>query len=245
MDNLPSTLIVIPARLEATRLPGKPLADIGGVPMIVRVMQQALKADIGPVVIAAGSPLIKEAVEKYGGRAILTDPALPKGTDRVFAALNEVENKDDYKYVVNIQGDMPFVDPSSVKIALNCLIQCKADMATLAVSKEDPEAFHNPNVVKIAASAQGAYYRAHYFSRAPIPHGEGSFFHHLGIYAFTRPALETFVQLPLSPLEQRESLEQLRALEHGMTITFAEVSQEALSVDTPEDLERARALVTR
>jgi 3-deoxy-manno-octulosonate cytidylyltransferase (CMP-KDO synthetase) len=243
MNNQRAPLIIIPARLEATRLPDKPLADIGGIPMVVRVMQQALKAGIGPVVVAAGHPRIKEVVEHYGGQAVLTDPTLPSGTDRVFAAVKALAGENGERFIINLQGDIPFVDPAFLNAALECLITCKTDIATLAALKDDAGDFHNPNVVKIAASSLNNFYRAHYFSRAPIPPGEGPFFHHLGIYAFTQQALKTFVHLPLSPLEKRERLEQLRAIENGMTISFAAVDGDVLSVDTPEDLEEARRMV--
>jgi 3-deoxy-manno-octulosonate cytidylyltransferase (CMP-KDO synthetase) len=231
-------IVLIPARMASTRLPGKPLADIAGKPMIVRVWEQAVAAGVGPVVVAAAEREIAEAVEKAGGRAIMTAPDLPSGSDRIFAALQEAGGGHDV--VINLQGDLPALDPAYVRTVLEALPG--HDIATLVAEIDDPADTDNPNVVKPAVAWETAGKgRALYFSRARIPHGAGPVFHHVGIYAYTRDALARFVKLPPSPLEQREKLEQLRALEAGMTIAVARVDKVPLSVDTPEDLEKARA----
>src|SRR6185312_13885785 len=229
-------IVLIPARMASTRLPGKPLADIAGKPMIVRVWEQAVAAKVGPVVVAAAEREIALAVEKAGGQAVLTDPDLPSGSDRIFAALEAVGGGHDV--VVNLQGDLPALDPAYVRAVLEALPG--HDIATLAAEIDDRSDHDNPNVVKPAVAWNGSKGRALYFSRARIPHGAGALFHHVGIYAYTREALARFVALPPSPLETREKLEQLRALEAGMTIAVARVDKVPLSVDTPEDLAEAR-----
>ncbi|MBV9992093.1 MAG: 3-deoxy-manno-octulosonate cytidylyltransferase [Alphaproteobacteria bacterium] len=231
-------IVLIPARMASTRLPGKPLADIAGKPMIVRVWEQAVAAEVGPVVVAAAEREIAATIEAAGGRAVMTAPDLPSGSDRIFAALQAVGGGHDV--VVNLQGDLPALDPSYVRGVIAALPG--HDIATLAAEIDDPTDFDNPNVVKPAIAWTSATLgRALYFSRARIPHGAGALFHHVGIYAYTRDALARFVALPPSPLEGREKLEQLRALEAGMTIAVARVDKVPLSVDTPEDLERAKA----
>jgi 3-deoxy-manno-octulosonate cytidylyltransferase (CMP-KDO synthetase) len=236
-------IVLIPARMASTRLPGKPLAEIGGVPMIVCVWRQSVTANIGPVVVAAAEPEIVAAVERCGGRAVLTDPDLPSGSDRVFAALNAVDPKAAHDVIVNLQGDLPALDPVQIRIVSEALGD--ADIATLAAEIDDPAERINPSVVKpvVAWEADGRSGRALYFTRASAPSGEGALFHHIGIYAFRRESLARFVSLPPSPLEKREKLEQLRALEAGMTIRVARVDSVPLSVDTPADLEKARALL--
>ena len=238
-------IVLIPARLASTRLPDKPLADIAGEAMIVRVWRQAMAAKAGPVVVAAAEQAIVDAIAHAGGRAVLTDPQLPSGTDRIFAALRSVDPKGAHDVVVNLQGDLPALDPASVRAVTDALAAGKADMATLAAAIDDPADFDNPSVVKpvVAWDKDGRFGRALYFTRARAPSGEGELFHHIGIYAFTRKALERFVSLPPSPLEKREKLEQLRALEAGMIIAVARVDSVPLSVDTPADLEKARRLL--
>ena len=238
-------IVLIPARLASTRLPDKPLADIAGEAMIVRVWRQAMAAKAGPVVVAAAEQAIVDAIAHAGGRAVLTDPQLPSGTDRIFAALRSVDPKGAHDVVVNLQGDLPALDPASVRAVTDALAAGKADMATLAAAIDDPTDFDNPSVVKpvVAWDKDGRFGRALYFTRARAPSGEGELFHHIGIYAFTRKALERFVSLPPSPLEKREKLEQLRALEAGMIIAVARVDSVPLSVDTPADLEKARRLL--
>lgn len=243
MSGPQNPIVLIPARMASTRLPGKPLALIGGVPMIVCVWRQAVAANIGPVVVAAAETEIVAAVEKAGGKAVLTDPDLPSGSDRVFAALNAVDPHGKHDVIVNLQGDLPALDPAQIQIVADALAD--ADIATLAAEIDDPAERTNPSVVKpvVAWESDGLSGRALYFTRASAPSGDGSLFHHIGIYAFRRASLARFVSLPPSPLEKREKLEQLRALEAGMTIRVARVDSVPLSVDTPADLEKARALL--
>ncbi|HEX4861147.1 MAG TPA: 3-deoxy-manno-octulosonate cytidylyltransferase, partial [Rhizomicrobium sp.] len=229
------------ARMASTRLPGKPLADITGTPMIVRVWRQAVAAGLGPVVVAAAEREIADAVEAAGGKAVMTAPDLPSGSDRIFAALQAIDPQGIHDAVVNLQGDLPAIDPSAIRASLEAL--GSADIGTLAAEIGDAADAGNPNDTKavVAWEAGGRLGRALYFTRARAPHGEGPLFHHVGIYAFRREALGRFVRLAPSPLEKREKLEQLRALEAGMTIAVARVDEVPLSVDTQEDLERARA----
>jgi 3-deoxy-manno-octulosonate cytidylyltransferase (CMP-KDO synthetase) len=242
-----SAIVVIPARMASTRLPGKPLADIAGVPMIVRVWRQAVAANVGPVIVAAAEREIASAIESAGGTAYLTDPDLPSGSDRVFAAVEKFDPEQNHGVVVNLQGDLPALDPESVRAVVDALAATGTDIATLAAEIDDPADYNNASVVKpvVVWDVTGERGRALYFSRARIPTGEGPLFHHVGIYAFRRAALARFVKLAPSPLERREKLEQLRALEAGMTIAVARVDAVPLSVDTPADLEKARALLGR
>jgi 3-deoxy-manno-octulosonate cytidylyltransferase (CMP-KDO synthetase) len=237
-------VVIIPARMASSRLPGKPLADIGGVPMIVRVWAQAMKAGVGPVVVAAAEQEIADAVERAGGHAVLTHPDLPSGSDRIFAALQGIDPGGRYDTVINLQGDLPALDPGQICAAAAAL--SGFDIATLAAPITLDEDRTNPAVVKavVAWDPAGARGRALYFTRATAPAGEGPLFYHVGLYAFTRAALERFVALPPSPLEQREKLEQLRALEAGMSIAVARVDAVPLSVDTPDDLEYARKTIS-
>lgn len=236
-------IVIIPARMAAARLPGKPLADIGGQPMIVRVLRAALAADIGPVAVAAGDPEIVEAVRAAGGRAVLTDPALPSGSDRILAALTALDPDGRHDVVINLQGDMPFVQAQVLTACADLLAdQAACDIATV-VTPEDSEADRtNPDVVKaVLALAEGAKAgRAMYFTRSVL-HGPGPIWRHVGIYGYRRAALERFNAAPPSPLERREKLEQLRALEMGLQIWAARIDKAPISVDTPDDLARARA----
>ena len=241
-----NAIVLIPARMASTRLPGKPLADISGQAMIVRVWRQAVKAGIGPVVVAAAEEAIVAAVERAGGTAVLTDPDLASGSDRVHEALIGIDPDRRYDAIVNLQGDLPALDPNTIREVAATLHDSGADIATLAAPITDPADWDNPHVVKpvVAWDANGRRGRALYFTRARAPAGEGPLFHHVGIYAFTRPALAHFVALSPSPLEKRERLEQLRALEAGMRIDVARIDAVPLSVDTPEDLERARQQIS-
>jgi 3-deoxy-manno-octulosonate cytidylyltransferase (CMP-KDO synthetase) len=224
--------------MAATRLPGKPLADIGGLPMIVRVLRQAEAAGVGPVAVAAGDTEIVEAVEAAGGRAILTDPALPSGSDRILAALEVLDPAARHDVVINLQGDMPFVAPSVVADCARVLEEVpQADIATLVAPESAIEDRTNPDVVKAIVSASG---RALYFTRSSL-YGEGHIWRHIGIYGYRREALALFNAAKPSPLERREKLEQLRALELELTIWTAIAAEAPISVDTPADLERARA----
>lgn len=236
-------IVVIPARLAATRLPGKPLADIEGLPMIVRVLNQALEADVGPVAVAAGDPEIVEVVRAAGGTAVLTDPHLPSGSDRILAALAELDHGAHHDLVINLQGDMPFVGPEVLKACVGLLRDhSTCDIATVVAPEGSPADRENPDVVKavMALQPEGETGRALYFTRSTL-YGDGPIWRHVGIYGYRRGALQRFNAAVPSPLEQREKLEQLRAMELGMSIWAAIVQTAPISVDTPADLEAARA----
>jgi 3-deoxy-manno-octulosonate cytidylyltransferase (CMP-KDO synthetase) len=238
-------MIVIPARMAATRLPGKPLADIGGVPMIVHVLRRAQEAAVGPVVVATDSEAIAAAVTKAGGRAVLTRADHTCGSDRIYEALEQIDADGGAKIIVNLQGDLPMLSPAAIAAALAPLGDPAVDIATIAAEIAVPEERSDPNVVKVVGTpVSPGRLRALYFTRATAPAGEGPLYHHIGIYAFRRAALGKFVKLPPSPLERREKLEQLRALEAGMRIDVALVDAVPLGVDTPADLEKARAMLT-
>lgn len=260
-------IIIIPARMASTRLPNKPLADIAGAPMIVQVMRRALAAKIGRVVVACDGKEIADAVIAAGGEAMLTAPELPSGSDRIFAALQKIDPRGAHDIIINVQGDMPTLEPSVIIKAAEILKNPEVDIATLAAVITDESEKTDPAVVKVVfspsplegegwgggLSQRTEFVDAHppsnlppqrgkalYFSRSPIPYGDGPLYHHIGIYAYRRAALEKFVSLPPSPLELREKLEQLRALEAGMTIGVAVVDTVPLGVDTLETLEKAR-----
>ncbi len=237
---------VIPARMAATRFPGKPLADILGEPMIVHVWRRAREAAIGPVIVAAAEEEIADAVRRAGGDAVLTPPDLPSGSDRIHAALRAVDPDGRFDAVVNVQGDLPTLEASVLRAALEPLADASVDIATLVAEIAIPEERSDPNVVKAAVgfSPGSNIGRAIYFSRASVPSGEGPLYHHIGLYAYRRAALERFVGLPASVLERRERLEQLRALEAGMHIAARLVDTVPLGVDTPADLARARAILS-
>ena len=237
-------IVVIPARMQSTRLPGKPLAVIGDAPMIVQVWRRAMAARVGRVVVACAEDEIAAAVRHAGGEAVLTRPDHPSGSDRVFEAVAGLDPGRGHDVVVNLQGDLPLIDPAAIRAALDPLADAAVDIATLAAPIHDAAELAAASVVKVAcAFAPGAAIaRALYFSRLPVPWGEGAHYHHIGIYAYRRAALERFVALPPAPLEKRESLEQLRALEAGMRIAVALVDVVPFGVDTPADLARARAL---
>jgi 3-deoxy-manno-octulosonate cytidylyltransferase (CMP-KDO synthetase) len=237
-------LIVIPARMAATRLPGKPLADIAGEPMIVHVLRRARAAAIGEVVVATDSEAVAACVEKAGGSAIMTRADHVSGSDRVFEALTAADPGGRCRIIVNVQGDLPTLNPADIRAALRPLEDPQVDIATLAAEIVRPQERSNPNVVKVVGSPLGPRrLRALYFTRAQAPWGEGTLYHHIGLYAYRRDALKRFVSLPPSTLEQREKLEQLRALEADMRIDVEIVDGVPLGVDTPEDLERARELL--
>ena len=238
-------LILIPARMAATRLPGKPLLDIAGSPMIVHVLHRAQAAKLGPVVVATDSEVIAACVEKAGGRAIMTRTDHASGSDRIYEALGIVDPNAEAKIVINMQGDLPTLPPTDLMAVLGPLKDSAVDIATLAAEIKKPEERTNPNVVKVVGSAVApGRLRALYFTRATAPSGEGPLYHHIGLYAYRRAALRRFVGLPPSPLETRERLEQLRALEAGMRIDVMIVDSVPLGVDTPEDLARARELLS-
>jgi len=237
-------LIIIPARLAATRLPGKPLADIAGEPMIVHVMRRAERAGVGPVAVATDSEAVAACVEKAGGRAVMTSAAHVSGSDRIFEALAALDPEGEAATVVNVQGDLPTLDPADIAAALRPLADPAVDIATLAAEIREERDRLDPNVVKVVGSQLAPdRLRALYFTRASAPAGEGPLYHHIGLYAFRRAALARFVALPPSSLEERERLEQLRALEAGMRIDATIVDSVPLGVDTPEDLARAREIL--
>jgi len=238
-------LILIPARMAATRLPGKPLADIAGEPMIVHVLRRAQEAELGPVAVATDSAEVAAIVDKAGGRAIMTRADHASGSDRIFEALGKVDSRGSAKIVVNLQGDLPTIAAADIAAALRPLADDAVDIATLAAEIKVAAERTDPNVVKVVGTLVApARLRALYFTRAMAPAGEGPLYHHIGLYAYRRAALERFVRLPPSPLERREGLEQLRALEAGMRIDVAIVDTVPLGVDTAADLERARAMLT-
>lgn len=240
------SIILIPARLKATRLPDKPLADIHGQPMIVHVWRRAMAAEIGRVVVATDSEAIAAAIRAAGGEAVMTRADHASGSDRIYEALNTVDPEGEVDVVVNLQGDLPTLDPKLVKTCIAPLAARGPDIATLAAEITNEEERYNPNVVKIVGAAlrDRNRLRALYFTRATAPHGDGPLYHHVGIYAYRRTALERFVALPPSGLEMREKLEQLRALEDGMRIDVSIVDTVPLGVDTPADLDRARCMIS-
>ncbi len=246
-DLLP--IVLIPARMASTRLPGKPLADIAGQPMIVHCLRRAEEAAIGPVVVAAGETEIVAAVETAGGRAVPTRPDHPSGSDRIFEALESLDPDGRHDVVVNLQGDLPTIDPELIRQTLRPLADPAVDIATLVVQITDPSEGPNSNVNKVAVVFPPGQdiARALYFSRMPIPwtgpDGNLPLYHHIGIYAYRRAALARFVALPPAAIEQREKLEQLRALQAGMRIDAVRVDTLPLGVDTPADLERARTIL--
>jgi 3-deoxy-manno-octulosonate cytidylyltransferase (CMP-KDO synthetase) len=239
-------IILIPARLASTRLPGKPLADIAGEPMIVHVWRRAVAAGVGPVVVACGDREIADAVEAAGGRAVLTDPHHSTGSDRIAEAIARLDPDREFDAAINVQGDLPLLDPAAIRTSIGGLADPETDIATLAAAIEDDASLADTSVNKVVAGfadpARPA--RALYFSKAAVPWGPGPYYEHIGLYAYRRMALERFVALPRGVLEQRERLEQLRALEAGMRISVSLIraAQLGVQVDTPADLERARQL---
>lgn len=240
-----STLVLIPARMASTRLPGKPLADIAGMPMIVHVARRAAETGLGRVVVATDTGEIALAVESHGFEAVMTRADHETGSDRIFEALKTLDPQGKVEIVVNIQGDLPTLDPGIAAAALRPFEDRQVDIATLGVEIVREEEKTNPAVVKIVGSPLSpSRMRALYFTRSTAPWGEGPLYHHVGLYAYRRAALERFVALAPSALERREKLEQLRALEAGMRIDVEIVDSVPLGVDTPEDLERARTILS-
>jgi 3-deoxy-manno-octulosonate cytidylyltransferase (CMP-KDO synthetase) len=237
-------VILIPARMAATRLPGKPLADIGGKPMIVHVLDRARAANVGPAYVATDAPEVAAAVEKAGGHAVMTRSDHATGSDRIFEALGLIASGRNAAIIVNVQGDLPTLDPADIRAALAPLADPAVDIATLAAEIHDAGERTDPNVVKVIGTPIGERrLRALYFTRASAPYGDGPLYHHIGLYAYRREALATFVRLQPSPLERREKLEQLRALEAGLRIDVALTDSAPLGVDTPADLAVARAIL--
>jgi len=245
-----SPIIMIPARMASERLPGKPLADILGKPMIVQVWERAMEAKVGPVVVACAEPEIKAAIEAAGGQAVITDPKHPSGSDRISEALDSVDPNGHHKAVINVQGDLPTIDPDLIRASLLPLANGDADISTLVCEIIRDEERHNPNVVKAVVgfdpsnTSPWQTARALYFSRATVPANAGALYHHIGLYAYRRAALAAFVSWPPGILERREKLEQLRALEHGLRIDAVRVDTVPLGVDTREDLNRAIAILS-
>ncbi|RWC90507.1 MAG: 3-deoxy-manno-octulosonate cytidylyltransferase [Mesorhizobium sp.] len=240
-----STLILIPARMASTRLPGKPLADIAGAPMIVHVARRAAEAGLGRVVVATDTQGVAEAVRAHGFEAVMTRIDHESGSDRIHEALLALDSRGEVETIVNVQGDLPTIDPGIIAASLRPFEDAAVDIATLGVEIVREEEKTNPNVVKIVGSPLSATrLRALYFTRATAPWGEGPLYHHVGLYAYRRAALERFVALKPSPLERRERLEQLRALGAGMRIDAEIVQSLPLGVDTPEDLDRAREILS-
>jgi 3-deoxy-manno-octulosonate cytidylyltransferase (CMP-KDO synthetase) len=240
---MPDTIVLIPARMASTRLPGKPLADIAGLPMIVRVLRRALAAKIGEAAVATDSEAVAAAVEKSGGRAVMTRADHVSGSDRIYEALDALDPERRIGVVVNVQGDLPTIEPADIWAALEPLADPAVDIATLAAVITDRAELSNPNVVKaIGAPATSGRFRAATFTRTNAT-GPGPHYHHIGLYAYRRTALERFVKLPPSANEQREKLEQLRALDAGMRIDVVVVASVPLGVDTPEELAKARKLL--
>jgi 3-deoxy-manno-octulosonate cytidylyltransferase (CMP-KDO synthetase) len=240
-----SVLILIPARMASTRLPGKPLADIAGKPMIIHVARRAAESGLGRVVVATDTAAVADAVVAGGFEAVMTRADHQSGTDRIHEALVALDRSGAVDTIVNVQGDLPTIDPAAIAASIAPLGDPKVDIATLGVEITRDEEKTNPNVVKIVGSALAAdRLRALYFTRATAPWGEGPLYHHIGLYAYRRTALERFVLLPPSPLEKREKLEQLRALEAGMRIDVGLVATVPLGVDAPDDLERAREILS-
>jgi 3-deoxy-manno-octulosonate cytidylyltransferase (CMP-KDO synthetase) len=238
------TIVMIPARMASSRLPGKPMADIAGLPMIVQVVRRAEEAAIGRVVVATDAEEIATAVRQAGGEPVMTRADHPSGSDRIFEALGKADPKGEAKIVVNVQGDLPTIEPQVIRAALTPLADPAVDIATLAAEIRKAEEHSNPGVVKLVGTPAGPQrLRALYFTRATAPTGDGPRYHHIGLYAYRREALERFVSLAPSPLEIRERLEQLRALEAGMRIDAAIVDTVPLGVDTAEDLETARRML--
>ncbi|MGV1773207.1 3-deoxy-manno-octulosonate cytidylyltransferase [Agrobacterium vitis] len=238
------TLVLIPARMASTRLPGKPLADIAGLPMIVQVAKRAAEANVGRIVVAVDHPDVFATVTAAGFEAVMTGEQHQSGSDRIHEALMTVDPEGEAEIIINVQGDLPTIDPETIRAALRPLEDPQVDIATLTVEIEDEAEKTNPNVVKVVgAPLSDNRLRALYFTRATAPHGKGPLYHHIGLYAYRRAALERFVALPPSVLEKRESLEQLRALEAGMRIDVEIVDTVPLGVDTAADLEKARAIL--
>jgi 3-deoxy-manno-octulosonate cytidylyltransferase (CMP-KDO synthetase) len=240
------TLVLIPARMAATRLPGKPLLDIAGLPMIVHVLRRAEEARIGRVAVATDTPEIADVVKAHGGEAVMTHADHPSGSDRIYEALGRLDPDGHAEIVVNLQGDFPTIQTDNIAAVLCPLADPAVDIATLAAEIHSEEESTNPNVVKVVGSPLSANrLRALYFTRASAPHGDGPRYHHIGLYAYRRAALQRFVALPPSTLERQEKLEQLRALEAGMRIDVTVVDTVPRGVDTPPDLETARRALAK
>ncbi len=246
MPSTPSVLVLIPSRLAAMRLPGKPLLDIAGEPMIVQVWRRAIEADVGPVVVACDDETIAEAVRAAGGRAVMTRADHVSGSDRIHEAATHIDPDRTFDVILNVQGDLPTIEPEAIRACFAPLLDAHVDIATIAAEITVEAEKTEPSVVKVVGTPIGPdRLRALYFTRATAPTGPGPLYHHIGLYAYRRTSLDRFVSLPPGTLETRERLEQLRALEAGMRIDVGIVSTVPLGVDTPHDLERARAMLAK
>ncbi|MBB4193952.1 3-deoxy-manno-octulosonate cytidylyltransferase (CMP-KDO synthetase) [Rhizobium aethiopicum] len=244
-SNFDDVLVLIPARMASTRLPGKPLADICGLPMIVQVAMRAKEAEIGRVVVAVDDPQVFDTVAAAGFEVVMTSKDHESGSDRIFEALKKVDPDGKAKFIVNVQGDLPTIEPETVRAALRPLENEAVDIGTLTIEIDNEEDKTAPHIVKVIGSPiSDTRLRGLYFTRATAPYGKGPLYHHIGLYAYRRAALERFVSLGPSTLERRESLEQLRALEAGMRIDAEIVDTVPLGVDTPADLEKARRILS-
>jgi 3-deoxy-manno-octulosonate cytidylyltransferase (CMP-KDO synthetase) len=240
------TLVLIPARMAASRLPGKPLLDIAGLPMIVHVLRRAEAAGVGRVAVATDTADIADIVTGHGFEAVMTSADHPSGSDRIYEALCKLDPAGTIQTIINVQGDLPTIPPQDIRAAAELLDDPLVDIGTLAAEIRREEEHTTPSVVKLIGSPLGGgRLRALYFTRATAPYGDGPRYHHIGLYAYRRAALERFVGLPPSVLETREKLEQLRALEAGMRIDAAIVNSVPLGVDTPADLETARRVLAK
>jgi 3-deoxy-manno-octulosonate cytidylyltransferase (CMP-KDO synthetase) len=239
-------IILIPARMASTRLPGKPMAMIGDAPMIVHVWRRAIASAVGPVAVACSEEIVADAIRAVGGTAVMTDPNLPRGSDRIHAALMALDPAGAHDVVINLQGDFPMLPAALLRQVLAPLADPTIDVGTLVTPIHTATEAAASSVVKaVCAFRDGSDVTpALYFSRSPVPWGEGPLWHHLGVYAYRRAALDRFVALPESPLEIRESLEQLRLLEAGLRFGAARTDATVFGVDTPEDLERARGMIS-
>lgn len=246
MPSTPSVLVLIPSRLAAMRLPGKPLLDIAGEPMIVQVWRRAIEADVGPVVVACDDETIASAVHAAGGRAVMTRSDHVSGSDRIHEAATHIDPDRNFDVILNVQGDLPTIEPEAIRACFKPLLDGHVDIATIAAEITVEAEKTEPSVVKVVGTPIGPdRLRALYFTRATAPTGPGPLYHHIGLYAYRRASLDRFVSLPPGTLETRERLEQLRALEAGMRIDVGIVSTVPLGVDTPHDLERARAMLAK
>lgn len=240
-------IIIIPARMASTRLPRKPLADIHGEAMIVHVWRRAMESGVAPVVVACDGEEIASVVLQAGGKAIITNPEHPSGSDRIWEALIKLEDGHGYDAIINVQGDLPTIDSSAIRTAYHLLKDPSVDIATLAVAIRDDAEKTASHVVKAVFDLEtyASHGRAYYFSRHPVPSGEGHLYHHVGLYAYRRDALEKYVRAKPTPLELREKLEQLRALALDLRIEVGVIDTVPLGVDTSQDLEKARALLRK
>lgn len=238
-------IIIIPARMAATRLPGKPLAKINGKPMILHVIERAKSADLGKVIVACGEQEIAQVVQEAGETAVLTDPELPSGSDRIFQALEMIDPQNKHQIIINVQGDLPAINPQMIRDSLLPLAESAVDIATLVAKVTHQDEKLSPNVVKavLAFKPSERIAKALYFTRAVAPYGDGDYYHHIGLYAYKREALKKFIAFPQGLLEKREKLEQLRALENGLSISAVLVDKAPFGVDTPEDLARAETMI--